>query len=149
MTDKAKSHSAAPYRPYAPAKFRAQAHESAHAEEPAKDHPKVAHPLVTHDPPQFVDSPDALAELLTHLRSAGSFAYDSEFIGELTYIPKLCLIQVSTIERVALIDPLVGLDLMPFWELVCDAAIEKIVHAGQQDVEPVIRHLGREAKNVF
>src|SRR5678815_3001183 len=27
--------------------------------------------------------------------------------------------------------------------------VEKITHAGQQDVEPVIRHLGREAKNVF
>src|SRR5204863_5454299 len=83
------------------------------------------------------------------LRAAGRFAYDSEFIGELTYIPKLCLVQVATTKSVALIDPLAGLDLSPFWELVTDESVEKITHAGEQDVEPVIRHLGREAKNVF
>jgi len=90
-----------------------------------------------------------MAELIEHLRGAGSFSYDSEFIGELTYTPKLCLIQVATTTRVALIDPLSGIDLRPFWELVADASVEKITHAGEQDVEPVIRHLGREAQNVF
>jgi ribonuclease D len=137
------------YRPYAPSNFRAQAHESAHAEAPAEDLPKVAHPLVNHDPPQFVDRADVLAELLEHLRGAGSFAYDSEFIGELTYIPKLCLIQVASAKRVALIDPLVGLDLQPFWDLVCDPSVEKIVHAGQQDIEPVYRNAGCRAANIF
>src|SRR5262249_5737804 len=42
-----------------------------------------------------------------------------------------------------------GIELKPFWEIVADESVEKITHAGQQDVEPVIRHLGREAKNVF
>ena len=32
---------------------------------------------------------------------------------------------------------------------LADEAVEKITHAGEQDVEPVIRHLDREAKNVF
>src|SRR3954447_16210415 len=137
------------YRPYAPARFRAQAHESAHAGEPVEDLPKVAHPLVSHNPPQFVNEQDQLVELLAHLKSAGSFAYDSEFIGELTYIPKLCLIQVASSERVALIDPLVKLDLQPFWELLCDPSVEKIVHAGQQDIEPIYRNAGCRAANVF
>jgi ribonuclease D len=91
----------------------------------------------------------ALSELIAHLRVAGSFAYDSEFIGELTYVPKLCLIQVSTRERVALIDPLVNLDLRTFWELIADPSLEKIVHAGEQDIEPVFRNIGRPAANVF
>jgi len=149
MSNKSGSNEARRYRPYAPANFRAQAHESAHAEQAADDQPKIAHPLVNHDPPTFIDTADALAELIEHLRAAGSFAYDSEFIGELTYIPKLCLIQVASAQRVALIDPLVGLDLQPFWELVCDPSVEKIVHAGQQDIEPVYRNAGCRAANVF
>ena len=88
-------------------------------------------------------------ELIEHLKQAGQFGYDSEFIGELTYVPKLCLIQVASPRRIALIDPLAGLDLRPFWELIADPAIEKIVHAGQQDLEPVVRLLGGAPANVF
>ena len=107
-------------------------------------------PLIPRDDAALVSTNDALAELLAHLRDAGSFAYDSEFIGELTYIPKLCLVQVATTSRVALIDPLApGIELRPFWELIADPAVEKVVHAGAQDVEPVVRHLGTEAKHVF
>jgi ribonuclease D len=137
------------YRPYSPTKFRAQAHEDAHAELPPDDAPKVRHALVNHDPPQFVDRQEQFVELIAHLRSQRSFAYDSEFIGELTYIPKLCLIQVASSERVALIDPLARLDLQPFWELLCDPAVEKIVHAGLQDIEPVYRNAGCRAANIF
>ncbi len=136
--------------PYSPAKFRSASHDSAHADENGHaDHPKVNHPLVPHSNPQFVDRQEDLLELLQHLRSKGRFAYDSEFIGELTYFPKLCLIQVASSERVGLIDPLANLDLNPFWDLLCDPAVEKIVHAGQQDVEPVFRNCGKSAANLF
>ena len=87
--------------------------------------------------------------LIGRLRAAGSFAYDSEFIGELTYLPKLCLIQVATTQEISLIDPIAKIDLLEFWELVADPAVEKITHAGQQDLEPVIRHLNRPGQNVF
>jgi ribonuclease D len=72
-----------------------------------------------------------------HLRAAGTFAFDTEFIGENTYHPILCQIQVATKDRVEMIDPLAisrG-EMLPFWELLADASIEKICHAGDQDVE--------------
>ena len=138
-----------PFRPYAPTNFRSRSHDSAHAEQAPDEHERVIHPLISHGPPEFVDRPEPFAELLDHLRTSKRFAYDSEFIGELTYVPKLCLIQVATSQRVALIDPLAGLDLSPFWKLICDAGIEKIVHAGQQDIEPVFRNAGCAAANVF
>ena len=132
---------------------RSRSHASAHADEaaaPAHAGHGVEHPLVHRGPPQVVTDSSALAELVEHLRSVGTFAYDSEFIGELTYIPRLCLIQVATHKRVALIDPLAdGMNLAPFWDLLCDAAVEKVVHAGQQDVEPVFRHAGRPPANLF
>jgi ribonuclease D len=109
----------------------------------------TGHPLIPQGKPTLITEQSGLEALLDHLRSAGRFAYDSEFIGELTYVPKLCLVQVATGERVALVDPLADVDLTPFWELVCDPAIEKIVHAGEQDIEPVIRLTGQRPRNVF
>ena len=73
----------------------------------------------------------------------------ANLLVKLTYIPKLCLIQVASTERVGLIDPLAGLDLAPFWDLLCDPTVEKIVHAGQQDIEPIFRNRGKAAANLF
>jgi ribonuclease D len=129
---------------------RARSHASAHAEEdtgPGAGH--IEHALVPKGPATLIKQPAQLEELIAELRSLGQFGYDSEFIGELTYVPKLCLIQVSTPRQVSLIDPLAGLELRPFWELIADPAVEKIVHAGQQDLEPVVRELGRAPANVF
>ena len=133
---------------FARAEHRARQHNDAHADD-GPTHAIVQHPEIPAGDATLVDTAAGLSKLIAHLRDAGSFSYDSEFIGELTYTPKLCLIQVSTTKRVGLIDPLGGIDLKPFWELVADASVEKITHAGEQDVEPVIRHLGREAQNVF
>jgi ribonuclease D len=129
---------------------RSRQHESAHAEGESQTHHKVPdHPMIPRGPAPLITTDHALAELLDHVRAIGTFAYDSEFIGELTYHPKLCLIQVATAQRVALVDPLAEIDLTPFWEVLADASVRKIVHAGQQDVEPVVRHLKRGAANIF
>jgi len=107
------------------------------------------HPLVPREPALLIDTPDALADLIAHVREVGSFAYDSEFFGELSYFPMLCLLQVATRQRVALVDPLAGMDLDPFWDLLSDPSVEKVVHAGQQDLEPVYRLTGRRAAHTF
>jgi ribonuclease D len=132
---------------------RSRSHDSAHADEAGTALGAAAiieHPLIpSGDAPLIADQP-ALDRVIAQLRAAGSFAYDTEFIGELTYHPLLCVIQVATTEHVWLIDPMVDLDLRPFWELLADETVEKIVHAGQQDIEPVARLLGdaRRARNV-
>jgi ribonuclease D len=139
-----------PMKRYRPARseYRARSHQSAH--DGGGHHPVPPdHPLIPRGDADIVDTSAGLSALVARLRSAGRFAYDSEFIGELTYIPKLCLIQVATSERVSLIDPLVKLDLSPFWELLCDAAVEKVVHAGSQDLEPVFRHMSCPPANVL
>ncbi len=100
-------------------------------------------------PAKMIDTPAELLEVCDHLRKAGRFAFDTEFIGESTYEPVLCLIQVSTKERVELIDPFAVGDLMPLWQLLADPAIEKIVHAGDQDLEIVWLGSGLTSQNVF
>jgi ribonuclease D len=132
--------------------YRTRRHQAAHLDEtPQEEVPELE--LVHRGEPKIVASAQDLAPLLETLRADGVFAYDTEFIGEQSYFPKLCLVQVASRSTLALIDPLgVGgraLDLMPFWELVADPAVTKIVHAAESDVEPVARHLGRAPANVF
>lgn len=135
------------YRP-GRAEHRARSHDSAHTA--AVHHAAIPdHPLIPPSDPAIVRTQPELESLIAELREAKRFAYDSEFIGELTYVPKLCLIQVATAQRVWLIDPLEPIDLVPFWQLLCDATVEKIVHAGPQDLEPVFRHLNQAPANVF
>ena len=55
---------------------------------------------------QFVDSPDGLADCCDHLAGCSAFGFDTEFIGEETFHPRLCLVQVATAERLFAIDPL-------------------------------------------
>ncbi len=138
-----------PRRGYSRADHRARAHEDAHSDAPLPPENTPDLPLVPKGAAPLLTTDSELAELITHLRAVGSFAYDSEFIGELTYHPKLCVLQVASAERVALIDPLASINLTPFWELLCDASVEKIVHAGDQDIEPVVRHLNRAPQNFF
>ncbi len=137
------------YRPTRP-QHRAKSHDQAHTEDEFEDSAQSqANPLIFQGEAKLITTQAGLSELIDRLRDAGTFAYDSEFIGELTYLPKLCLIQVGTAAEVSLIDPIARIDLTPFWELVADPSIEKITHAGQQDLEPVIRHLNRPGQNVF
>ena len=127
---------------------RSKGHASAHADEHVPmEIPE--HPLIARGDPELIETPQALESFLSHVRAEGVFTYDSEFIGELTYHPRLCLIQVATSSRIGLIDALAGFDINPFWELIADPSLLKVVHAGEQDIEPVHRLIGRPAANIF
>ncbi len=103
-----------------------------------------AHPMLVSGRPELIQDSADLDSLVSHLRETGSFAYDTEFIGEETFLPRICLVQVATPERLALIDPVGVPDLRPVFELVADPGIETLVHDGAQDLEPVRRMLDRE-----
>ncbi len=130
---------------------RRRSHNEAH--DGPHDHaaPQVMeHPLVPAGDPVLVTTQNELDRLVQRLRAAERFAYDTEFIGEETYHPRLCLVQVAAAdEGIALIDPLSRLDLRGFWELIANASVEKVVHAGVQDLEPVVRHVGAPPRHVF
>ncbi len=136
------------WRQYRPP-HRRRNHEQAHAEEDSVAAPIPDHHLIPGNEPDIVDSNAGVAALIEELTAVGRFAYDSEFIGEFSYFPKICVVQVATATRVTLIDALADVDLAPFWGLVADARVEKIVHAGLADLEPVARHLGLPPANVF
>ena len=85
-------------------------------------------------PEQIVTVPEELAACCRYLASAPQFGFDTEFVGEDTYHPRLCLVQVATAERLFLIDPLSCGPLDAFWELVVDPGRTAVVHAGRAEV---------------
>ncbi|BAM02574.1 putative ribonuclease [Phycisphaera mikurensis NBRC 102666] len=99
--------------------------------------------------PGLVTTDGELLDLVATLREAGAFAFDTEFIGEQNFFPIFCLLQVATIQTATLIDPLAGVDLLPLWELIADPAVETLVHAGLQDLEPVERLTGRPPAAIY
>ena len=109
----------------------------------------LQHPLVASNEPELVTTDKGLLDLVDSLRAAGSFAFDTEFIGEQNFFPIFCLLQVATVDTATLIDPLAGVNLLPLWELVADPAVETLVHAGLQDLEPVERLTGKPPAAVY
>lgn len=83
---------------------------------------------------ETVKTPEALADLCGQLRAAGRFALDTEFVGERTYLPRLCFVQVATEEFIGLVDTLAFANLDPLWDLVADPSIQKVLHAAREDL---------------
>ena len=54
-----------------------------------------------------------LTELLDSLAMCDRFSFDTEFVGENAYEPRLCLLQVATGDGIWLVDPLAVTDLTP------------------------------------
>jgi len=94
-------------------------------------------------PEHVVTHPEMLGECLEHLAAAPEIAFDTEFVGEDTYRPDLCLVQVATRDRLYLIDPLSAGPIDAFWELLTDPARTVIVHAGREEVRMCRAGVGR------
>ena len=138
-----------PYQSYR-GRHRSMSDEAAHDNgKPFTPPPILEHPLVCAGEPILVDTADKLTKAAQQLREAGTFGYDTEFIGEDSYYPYLCVIQAATTDRVFLIDPLAIEDLSLWWALLTDPTLCKILHAGAQDIEPVYRLTGKPIANVF
>ena len=98
---------------------------------------------------QVVAQPQELASCCEHLAAARQFGLDTEFVGEDSYHPRLCLIQVATPERLILIDPFTVGPLDAFWQLVVDPANQVIVHAGREEVRHCRLWTGSAPGNLF
>ena len=91
-----------------------------------------------------------LSAFCAKMKKASFIAVDTEFLREKTYYPLLCLIQVSGNGHAAAIDPLAeGIDLKPFWDLLLDKNIKKVMHGCRQDLEIFYRELGKLPHNMI
>ena len=104
---------------------------------------------MTASSPTYITDRQSLRSFVERLRGCDRIALDTEFVGEDSFVPRLELIQVAAGDLSAAIDfPAVG-SLDDFGVLLADPAIEKVVHAGRQDLELFYAHTGHVPMPIF
>src|SRR5260370_1409444 len=93
----------------------------------------------------------ALADCCAHLARCVQVGLDTEFVGEDSFHPKLCLIQLATPDTLYLIDPFAFAEeeLRSVWDLLADPARTLVVHAGREEIRLCHRAVGRTPGNLF
>jgi ribonuclease D len=94
------------------------------------------------------------SDLSDRARATGRLGLDAEFMGEGRYRALLCLVQVAVDDedggtRVEILDPLEGFEPGELRVVLADRSIEKVVHAGRQDVAILRRTWKTEVRNLF
>jgi ribonuclease D len=84
---------------------------------------------------QLIEDQNSLNNLCEQLSKAKVLAIDTEFVRTRTLYAKLGLLQICDGEQLALIDPLAIDDLSPFWALLTNENITKVLHACSEDLE--------------
>lgn len=84
-------------------------------------------------------------DLCAHIREAGIVAFDTEFISENTFRPKLCLIQLATREQAAAVDPF-EVDVTGWWNIMKDDQTTVVVHAGREESRFCITETGQRPR---
>jgi ribonuclease D len=89
------------------------------------------------------------AGLVHRMRAAGRVAIDTEGASFHRYHDRIYLIQLSTADETAIIDPLEVTDLSAIGEVLSDRAIEVVFHDADYDLRVLDRDYGFRAANVF
>ena len=98
---------------------------------------------------EYVDNDQQLSAAVQAIREQPLIAFDTEFVGEATYEPQLCLLQVATGDGIWLIDPLANLDLTAFWEALTEPDREVVAVAARQEILFCLRYAKRPPAQLF
>jgi ribonuclease D len=93
-------------------------------------------------PGRLITTQDQFNALCDRLRSAGTVAFDTEFVSEYHFRPKLCLLQFATRDEVAAVDPFEVPDLSRWWSLMTDDETTIVVHGSREEVRFCHYHAG-------
>ena len=98
---------------------------------------------------QLIRTGAELAALARRLRSEPLLAVDTEAASFHRYLDRVYLLQVSSREETAVVDPLATGGLEPVAELLADPAIEIVFHDADYDLRLLNREYGYTARNLF
>lgn len=92
----------------------------------------------------------ALENLCQDLAKNSFVTVDLEFLREHHYYAQLCLIQLGSETRCAIVDPLAkDLNLSAFFELMQNPKVTKVFHSGRQDIEIIYNLSGKIPAPLF
>jgi ribonuclease D len=100
-------------------------------------------------PVRYLDRQADFDAVMEQLASHTWIGFDTEFVGERTFVPILCLLQIVSEEGIYLIDTLKIKHLEPFLGLVVNPDILKITHAGDNDYRLLYTLFGTVPANTF
>ncbi|MGB7338662.1 MAG: ribonuclease D, partial [Phototrophicaceae bacterium] len=100
-------------------------------------------------PATYVDTPQALQQMLDTIAGSAEIAVDTESNNMYAYRGQVCLIQLSNRDHDYIIDPLAIDDLQPLAPLFADETIEKIFHAAEYDLLCLKRDFDFDIYNLF
>lgn len=100
-------------------------------------------------PEYIVTDPDGVRACCADVAASPQVGFDTEFVGEDTYVPDLCLVQVATPNALYVLDPFDCGPLGEFWNLIADPGRAVVVHAGREEVRICNGAIGRPPANLF
>ncbi|MCL2655403.1 MAG: ribonuclease D [Coriobacteriia bacterium] len=111
--------------------------------------PAIRRPADARHALRYLDTDADFAAALEPLHDAQAIALDTEFMREKTYYAKLCLLQIASEHEVLLVDTLRIQDYHPLADLLRDAQVTKVFHAGGQDLEILYQACGAVVSSYF
>ncbi len=97
----------------------------------------------------LVQSQPELEALFARLRSAPLLAVDTEAASFHRFIDRVYLLQISSRDETAVVDPLAIDSLAPLAEVLADPAVEIVFHDADYDLRLLDREYGFRATNIF
>ncbi|MCA9081512.1 MAG: HRDC domain-containing protein [Planctomycetaceae bacterium] len=82
----------------------------------------------------LITSQSEFNSLCEQIRKAGIVAFDTEFVAESYYRPRLCLLQFGLPDGEYCVDPFEVRDLSAWWDLMADEETTIIIHGGREEV---------------
>jgi ribonuclease D len=98
---------------------------------------------------KWIDRQDALESALQRLGTHTQIAVDTEADSLHSYFDKVCLVQISIPDEDLIVDPLAGVDLKPFGELLANPDVTKVFHGGDYDLRILHRDFGFVVRNLI
>jgi ribonuclease D len=99
--------------------------------------------------PDLVVTESGLSRLLEEIEQAPEISVDTEGDSFFSYPDKVCLVQLTALEKDYLVDPLAGVDLSRLGRVMADPRKLKIFHDGEYDIASLKRDYRIEFKNLF
>jgi ribonuclease D len=99
--------------------------------------------------PLYLDTADAVARFVHSIAGAPALALDTEGASFHRFVDRIYLLQLSTRDRSAIIDPLLAGPLPELGRIVEDPAVEVVFHDADYDLRLLHQDYGWRVTNIF
>jgi ribonuclease D len=96
-----------------------------------------------------INTVDQLKQFCEQIADCTLIAFDTEFVSEDSYRPKLCLIQVAAGNHLAIIDPVHVDQTDRFWEFLTEPGRTVVAHAAREESRFCYRFTGKPISGLF